>query len=178
MINDIGKLLGTRSVSTDTAGYLDLLTWANSFGHLRRAGVEGTGTYGAGLARVLHDHKIEVLEVNRPDRAMRRSKGKSELNVECDKARKSFPSPILLTDLRSADGDTCRTNAVQIRAYDRQRTDEELRQAQAICSPAVLLVVYLSNPHQPAFIWLNRLIATEPFYFMSCERTRHDRRRC
>ena len=78
VISDIGKLLGTRSVSTDTAGYLDLLTWANSFGHLRRAGVEGTGTYGAGLARVLRDHEIEVLEVNRPDRAMRRSKGKSD----------------------------------------------------------------------------------------------------
>jgi transposase len=78
VINDIGRLLGTRSVSTDTAGYLDLLTWANSFGHLRRAGVEGTGTYGAGLARLLHDHEIEVLEVNRPDRAMRRSKGKSD----------------------------------------------------------------------------------------------------
>ena len=78
VINDIGRLLGTRSVSTDMAGYLDLLTWANSFGPLRRAGVEGTGTYGAGLARMLHDHEIEVLEVNRPDRAMRRSKGKSD----------------------------------------------------------------------------------------------------
>src|SRR5712664_1080751 len=78
VINDIGRLLGTRSVSTDTAGYLDLLTWANSFGHVCRAGVEGTGTYGAGLARVLRDHEIEVLEVNRPDRAMCRSKGKSD----------------------------------------------------------------------------------------------------
>lgn len=45
---------------------------------MRRAGVEGTGTYGAGLARMLDDHEIEVLEVNRPDRAMRRSKGKSD----------------------------------------------------------------------------------------------------
>ena len=78
VINDIGRLLGTRSVSTDTAGYLDLLTWANSFGHVCRAGVEGTGTYGAGLARMLRDHEIEVLEVNRPDSAMRRSKGKSD----------------------------------------------------------------------------------------------------
>ena len=61
VISDTGKLLGTRSVSTDAAGYLNLLTWANSFGHLRRGGVEGTGTYGAGLARVLRDHEIEVL---------------------------------------------------------------------------------------------------------------------
>jgi transposase len=78
VINDIGQLLGTKSVSTDTAGYLDLLTWAKSLGSVRRAGVEGTGTYGAGLARMLDDHEIEVLEVNRPDRAMRRSKGKAD----------------------------------------------------------------------------------------------------
>lgn len=78
VISETGKLLGTLSVSADTAGYLKLLTWANSHGHLRRAGVEGTGTYGAGLARVLRDHEVEVLEVNRPDRAMRRSRGKSD----------------------------------------------------------------------------------------------------
>lgn len=72
------KLLGTLSVTAETAGYLKLLTWANSLGHLRRAGGEGTGTYGAGLARVLRDHGIEVLEVNRPDRAARRSRGKSD----------------------------------------------------------------------------------------------------
>lgn len=78
VISETGKLLGTLSVPAETAGYLKLLTWANSLGHLRRAGVEGTGTYGAGLARVLRDHEIEVLEVNRPDRAARRSRGKSD----------------------------------------------------------------------------------------------------
>ena len=44
-----------------------------------------------------------------------------------------------------------------------QRTGEELRQSQTVCCPAVLLVGCISNPHQPALIWLNRLIATEPF---------------
>jgi transposase len=78
VISETGKLLGTLSVSTDTAGYLKLVTWANSFGQLRRAGVEGTGTYGAVLARVLRDYEIEVLEVNRPDRVTRRSRGKSD----------------------------------------------------------------------------------------------------
>ena len=78
VISDTGKLLGTLAVPTDAAGYLKLLTWANSLGRLRRAGVEGTGTYGAGLARVLHDHEIDVLEVNRPDRANRRLQGKSD----------------------------------------------------------------------------------------------------
>nr|WP_244438992.1 IS110 family transposase [Paraburkholderia dilworthii] len=78
MISEARKLLGTLSVSTDSVGYLNLLTWANSFGALRRAGVEGTGTYGAGLARLLRDHEIEVLGVNRPDRATRRLWGKSD----------------------------------------------------------------------------------------------------
>lgn len=78
VMSETGKLLGTLSVSADTARYLKLLTWANSLGHLCRAGVEGTGTYGAGLARVLRDHEVEVLEVNRPDRAARRLRGKSD----------------------------------------------------------------------------------------------------
>ena len=77
LINNTGKCLGTLSVPTDAGGYLKLIAWAGSFGLLRRAGVEGTGTYGAGLARALRDHEIQVLEVNRPDRAMRRSRGKS-----------------------------------------------------------------------------------------------------
>lgn len=78
IISEIGQLLGTRSVSASTAGYLDLLNWASSFGVLTRAGVEGTGTYGAGLCRLLLDHGITVLEVNRPDRAKRRQQGKSD----------------------------------------------------------------------------------------------------
>ena len=78
VISETGNLLGTLAVSTDSAGYLKLLTWAKSLGRLRRAGVEGTGTYGAGLARVLHNHEIGVLEVNRPDRASRRFQGKSD----------------------------------------------------------------------------------------------------
>jgi transposase len=78
LISNSGKFLGTLSVTTDAAGYLELITWARSFGTLCRAGVEGTGTYGAGLARALRDHKVQVLEVNRPDRARRRSRGKSD----------------------------------------------------------------------------------------------------
>src|SRR5690606_20741667 len=78
VISETGKLLGTLAVFTDAAGYLQLLSWARSLGCLRRAGIEGTGTYGAGLTRLLRDQKIEVVEVNRPDRAARRSQGKSD----------------------------------------------------------------------------------------------------
>ncbi|WP_414926281.1 IS110 family transposase, partial [Pseudomonas zeae] len=78
LISTNGNLLGSLAVTTDTCGYLKLVTWANSFGMLKRAGAEGTGSYGAGLARVLRDHGIEVLEVNRPDRSKRRLQGKSD----------------------------------------------------------------------------------------------------
>lgn len=78
VISHAGKLLGTLATPTDTNGYLKLLAWARSLGCVRRAGVEGTGTYGAGLARVLREQGVEVLEVNRPNRAKRRLQGKSD----------------------------------------------------------------------------------------------------
>jgi transposase len=49
-----------------------------SFGRLHAVGVEGTGAYGKGLARHLHREKVEVVEVNRPDRRQRRTKGRSD----------------------------------------------------------------------------------------------------
>ena len=78
VISDAGKLLGTLATPTCATGCLKLLAWVRSWGCVRRAGVEGTGTYGAGLARVLREQGIEVLEVNRPDRAKRRLQGKSD----------------------------------------------------------------------------------------------------
>ncbi|WP_051530263.1 IS110 family transposase [Halomonas halodenitrificans] len=78
VIDPVGRVLGTRSIKTCTDGYQKLLEWACSFGSLVRAGVEGTGTYGAGLARYLQEAGIEVLEVNRPDRSRRRRKDKND----------------------------------------------------------------------------------------------------
>lgn len=78
VISHAGKLLGTLATATNASGYMQLLEWARSLGCVQRAGVEGTGTYGAGLARVLRGQGIEVLEVNRPDRSKRRLKGKSD----------------------------------------------------------------------------------------------------
>ena len=74
----LGALVETRSFPATAAGYRQLLGWARSFGVLRRAGVEGTGCYGAGLSRYLRAENVQVLEVNRPDRATRRRRGKSD----------------------------------------------------------------------------------------------------
>lgn len=81
VISSTGRLLATQAVETTAAGYLQSLNWARSLGELRRAGVEGTATYGSGLTRLLHDHGVEVFEVfevNRPDRAARRMRGKTD----------------------------------------------------------------------------------------------------
>jgi len=51
---------------------------AGEIRHARKVGVEGTGSYGAGLARYLQDHDVEVVEVNRPNRQMRHQRGKSD----------------------------------------------------------------------------------------------------
>ncbi|HAG1890885.1 TPA: IS110 family transposase [Salmonella enterica] len=78
VISQTGKLPGTHIIQTNQSGYLELLDWARSFGILERAGIEGTGTYGAALTRYLIKNGIYVVEVNRPDRSKRRLEGKSD----------------------------------------------------------------------------------------------------
>ena len=63
---------------TSPAGYDDALLWARSFGAIAIAGVEGTSSYGAGLTRVLQAAGVEVAEVSRADRVVRRRQGKSD----------------------------------------------------------------------------------------------------
>jgi transposase len=73
-----GRVLGTASFPATADGYAGLLGWLRGHGVLARAGVEGTGSYGAGLARYLAGQGVPVLEVTRPDRQRRRRHGKSD----------------------------------------------------------------------------------------------------
>lgn len=72
------RLLGVASFPVTVAGYVQLLGWLAGFGEVERVGVEGTGAYGAGLARFLTAEGIKVVEVDRPDRSERRRRGKSD----------------------------------------------------------------------------------------------------
>jgi len=74
----LGRVLGTQAFPATVAGYTALLEWLGSQGTVVAVGVEGTGSYGAGLARYLTGQDVRVVEVNRPDRAKRRQKGKSD----------------------------------------------------------------------------------------------------
>lgn len=78
LTDNAGMLLGSAVFPTTQAGYRQLHAWLGRFGTLARVGVEGTGSYGAGICRQLSSAGIEVVEVNRPDRSQRRRRGKSD----------------------------------------------------------------------------------------------------
>jgi transposase len=78
VVTTLGVLLGTRSFPATAAGYAALLEWAGDQGRLCRAGVEGTSSHGVALNRHLRRHGLQVIEVNRPDRAVRRRRGKTD----------------------------------------------------------------------------------------------------
>jgi transposase len=77
-LDERGALLGVESFATTPEGYAELLGWLERFGTVELAGIEGTGSYGAGLTRFLHDRDIAVVEVDRPNRQRRRRRGKSD----------------------------------------------------------------------------------------------------
>lgn len=77
-VDELGRILDVIEIPSTRAGYRRLLAWAQRLGQLERAGVEGTGAYGAGLTRFLTEHGVSVIEVNRPNRQHRRRRGKSD----------------------------------------------------------------------------------------------------
>lgn len=77
-LDRLGRRLDERTAPTTQAGSLALLQWGQQLGPDRVWGVEGTGSYGAGLTRVLRAAGETVREVSRPDRRVRRNRGKSD----------------------------------------------------------------------------------------------------
>ena len=61
-LDTVGGLLGVREFPATAAGYADLLDWLSGFGTVALAGVEGTGSHGAGLARYLDAAAVGVVE--------------------------------------------------------------------------------------------------------------------
>ncbi len=88
VIDEIGTLLATKSFPTSPLGLKGLHRWLTRHGRVVKVGVEGTGSYGLGLQRVLADAGLEVVEVNRPNRQLRRAKGKSD-TVDAESAARA-----------------------------------------------------------------------------------------
>jgi transposase len=77
-IDGNGGVLAVESFAVSETGYAGLVQWLAGFGEVVRVGVEGTGSYGAGLARFLRATGLEVVEVDRPNRQARHRHGKSD----------------------------------------------------------------------------------------------------
>lgn len=88
VMDTIGGILATPTISTDTGGFRQLLAWAEGFGRILAFGIEGTGSYGATLTSFLRRHDIKVVEAGRPDRRLCRANGKSD-TLDAENAARS-----------------------------------------------------------------------------------------
>jgi transposase len=77
-LDELGTELGVESFPATPVGYRRVLRFLRRFGEVKKVGVEGTGSYGAGLTRYLHSEGVEVVEIACPNRQRRRSHGKSD----------------------------------------------------------------------------------------------------
>jgi transposase len=92
-LDQLGRQLGHATFRATSAGYVELLHWLQGCGPITAVGIEGTGSYGAGLARYLTSQGVRLVEVDRPDRRARRKHGKSDPTDAIAAVRPSSPHP-------------------------------------------------------------------------------------
>ena len=102
-LDGLGRRMGELAVPTTKKGYENLVSWAEGFGPVKCAGVEGTSSYGAGLARHLRSAGIGVYEVERPKRRHLRRKGKSD-SRDAERAARAVLAGETAGESKSADG--------------------------------------------------------------------------
>ena len=102
-IDHHGARLEDRSFAADTGGYRQLVAWAEALGRVLAFGIEGTGSYGAGLTSVVRRAGHRVVEVNRGDRRVRRSEGKSD-TIDAELAARSVLAGQATAVPKTADG--------------------------------------------------------------------------
>ena len=96
-VDDNGGLLGVGSFPATESGFGELLGWLTGFGTVVKVGVEGTGSWGVGLTRFLHDQDVMVVEVDRPNRQTRRREGKSDPTDAVSAARAALSGTASVT---------------------------------------------------------------------------------
>ena len=147
------RLLGTAEFETTPAGYVQLLAWLLSFGLLDAVGIEGTGTYGAGLARFLTAEGVRLVEVDRPDRAARRLHGKSD-PVDAEAAARAVLSGRATGTPKSRDGiiEAIRVLQVVYRSAVSDRTAAKNRfEALVVSAPADIRADLQQTPPKQRF---------------------------
>jgi transposase len=104
VIDGLGGRLGELYITANNAGSAELLEWAGTFGRIHAFGVEGTGSYGIGVARFLRRHAVKVVEVSRPPRAgERRLDGKSD-PIDAENAARQVLAGRAVATPKLADG--------------------------------------------------------------------------
>ena len=103
VVDHLGGVLGIETFDTTESGYQQLVRWFRSYGPVRLVGVEGTGSYGAGLARHLTRAEIELVEVDRPNRQARYRDGKSD-SLDAVAAARAALCGVALGRPKSRDG--------------------------------------------------------------------------
>ncbi len=103
VLDEHGRLLATRSFPTTTTGYRQLHRWLCEHGEVLAVGVEGSGSWGVGLARFLRARGMNIIEVNRPNRQTRRRKGKSD-TVDAEMAARAVLAGDATVTPKTADG--------------------------------------------------------------------------
>jgi transposase len=102
-LDRLGRRLGELSVPTTAKGYESLVRWAEGFGTVRCAGVEGTSSYGAGITRQLRTAAIPVTEVERPKRRHLHRNSKSD-SRDAESAARAVLAGETAGEPKSADG--------------------------------------------------------------------------
>lgn len=100
----LGRYVGDRQIAATLEGYVEFIEWTAGLGRVHACGVEGTGSYGLGLARFLRRHNFKVTEVCRPARAgERRLAGKSDL-IDAEHAARQVLAGTATVTPKTADG--------------------------------------------------------------------------
>jgi transposase len=135
-LDDRGALLGVESFDTTEGGYKKLLAWLSDFGPVELVGVEGTGSYGAGLTRHLQAERVRIVEVDRPNRQRRRRKGKSDPQDAISAAR-AAQSGDASGEAKSRDGNVESMRVLRVaRASARKGRTQALNQMRGLISTA------------------------------------------
>ena len=156
VLDQLGRRLAVRAFPTTDAGNAQLTGWLAGLGPVTDAGVEGTGSYGYRLARLVADDGLQVWEINCPDRSRRRCKGKSDpvdaensaLNLlagevtAVPKHRRGFVGDLRLLMLT-------RRSAVKARTQPPTRSRPSSSTPTTSCGPACMAARGGSGGHAP-----------------------------
>ena len=173
-IDSWGTRLRDQAFVADSGGYQALITWAETHGRIEAFGIEGTGSYGASLARAVRRAGHRVVEVNRGDRRTRRAAGKSD-TIDAEVAARSVLAGQSTAIPKTADG------AVEMMRQLKITRDTAVKARTTAMNTLKQIVVHappelreaLHDPHRPRPAHALRRTPTGPPRYAHCIRQAH-----